>query len=356
MAVGFTYCSRDRTVGRDRSDSIRGTVLNVTFYGVRGSTPCSDERLARYGGNTACVVLDHPGHEPIVFDLGTGLRFFGMSLAETCAAPDSSGLFRGTALVTHLHWDHVQGIPFFAPLLCDGAELDLYAPTQSGESLADVVRGFLSPPYFPVAVEALPGDIRFHDTTAGTFRVGDAVVQSAWVPHVGPTLGYRVELDGRSVAYVSDHQQPGVGSTEVDPAVLDLCRDADVLIHDAQFDAAEFAQRSDWGHCTVEYAVEVAAQAGCQTLVLFHHDPSHHDVRVDELLADARSLAAQRGVPEVIAAHEGLTISLTSGSAERSALQAPERDDATATTPTLAQTDPRDSRAGVERTAAVHTP
>jgi ribonuclease BN (tRNA processing enzyme) len=279
---------------------------------VRGSTPCSDERLARYGGNTACVVIDHPGHQPIVFDLGTGLRFFGMSLAETCAGSEAPGPFRGTALVTHLHWDHVQGIPFFAPLLCNGAELDLYAPTQPEHSLSEVVRGFLSPPYFPVAVEALPGDIRFHDTAAGTFGVGDAVVRSAWVPHVGPTLGYRVELDGRSVAYVSDHQQPAVGSTDVDQAVLDLCRDADVLIHDAQFDAAEFAQRSDWGHCTVEYAVEVAAQAGCRTLVLFHHDPSHHDDRVDELLAEARSIAEHRGVPEVIAAHEGLTISLAS--------------------------------------------
>lgn len=255
-------------------------------------------------------MLDHPGHQPIIFDLGTGLRFFGMSLAAACSDGDD-GPFRGTALVTHLHWDHVQGIPFFAPLLCEGAELDLYAPTQPDESLAEAVRAFLSPPYFPVAVEALPGDIRFHDTEAGTFRVGDAEVRAAWVPHVGPTLGYRVELGGRSVAYVSDHQQPAVGSSEVDPAVLELCRGADVLIHDAQFDVEEFDQRSDWGHCTVDYAVEVAAQAGCTTLVLFHHDPSHHDGRIDELLADARSVGADRGVPEVIAAYEGMTISLT---------------------------------------------
>jgi phosphoribosyl 1,2-cyclic phosphodiesterase len=285
----------------------RGTVLNVTFYGVRGSTPCSDERLARYGGNTACVVIDEPGQDPIVLDLGTGLRFYGL---DGCGCPASVAPFRGTALVTHLHWDHVQGIPFFAPLLCDGAELDLYAPAQEGEPLADVVRGFLSPPYFPVEVDALPGEIRFHDTEPGSFRVGDALVTAAWVPHVGPTLGYRVELAGRSVAYVSDHQQPGVGSTEVDASVLELCRDVDVLIHDAQFDDDEFAQRSDWGHCTVEYAVEVAAQAGCRTLVLFHHDPSHHDGRVDELLGDARRIAAARGVPEVVAAHEGLTLAL----------------------------------------------
>lgn len=282
---------------------------------MRGSTPCSDEGLARYGGNTACVVLDQPGHQPIVLDLGTGLRFFGRALVEDGTIGAGTSPFKGTALVTHLHWDHVQGIPFFAPLLCDGAELDLYAPTQDGESLSDVVRGFLSPPYFPVAIEALPGDIRFHDTDSGTFHVDDAVVTAAWVPHVGPTLGYRIELGGRSVAYVSDHQQPGVGSMDVDPGVLDLCRGVDVLIHDAQFDDDEFAQRSDWGHCTVEYAVEVAAQAGCSCLVLFHHDPSHHDVRVDELLAEAREMAARRGVPEVVAAHEGLTISLPAAGA-----------------------------------------
>ena len=290
---------------------------------MRGSTPCSDERLARYGGNTACVVIDQPGHQPIVFDLGTGLRLFGQALVQDGTIGPATAPFKGIALVTHLHWDHVQGIPFFAPLLCDGAELDLFAPTQDGESLADVVRGFLSPPYFPVAVEALPGDIRFHDTDAGTFQVGDARVNAASVPHVGPTLGYRVELGGRSVAYVSDHQQPGVGSTSVDPAVVDLCRDVDVLIHDAQFDEQEFAERSDWGHCTIEYAVEVAAQAGCSTLVLFHHDPSHHDGRIDELLDDARVIAARRGVPEVVAAHEGLTISLppvAAGAAAPSAL------------------------------------
>lgn len=289
----------------------RGTVLNVTFYGVRGSTPCSDGELARYGGNTSCVVLDGPGRSPIVLDLGTGLRVYGTDLARRDGEVADAAPFRGTALLTHLHWDHVQGIPFFAPLLTAGAELDLFAPVQAGETLAEVVRGFLSPPYFPVEIEALPGHIRFHDTEPGRFRVDDATVTAAWVPHVGPTFGYRVDRDGRSVAYVSDHQQPAARSTDVDPAVLDLCRDVDLLIHDAQYDHSEFDQRPDWGHCTVDYAVEVAAQSGAHTLALFHHDPSHHDRRVDEMLAGARELAGVRGVPEVIAAHEGLTVALT---------------------------------------------
>lgn len=249
------------------------------------------------------MVIEPQAGDPVLLDLGTGLRFFGLD--RPFDEP-----FRGTALVTHLHWDHVQGIPFFTPLLAPGARLDLYAPAQDGVSLADAVRSFVSPPYFPIGVDELPGEIVFHDTLPGTFGVGDEVtVRSSWVPHIGPTLGYRVEVDGVSVAYVSDHQQPGLGSTQVDPAVLDLCRDVDLLIHDAQYDDLEFSMRSDWGHCTVEYAVEVAAQAGARTLALFHHDPGHTDVRVDELLVQARELGEARGVGEVIAAAEGMTLS-----------------------------------------------
>lgn len=240
-----------------------------------------------------------------MFDLGTGLRFFGLDYRAS-----DSGPFRGTALVTHLHWDHVQGIPFFPPLLTPEASLDIHAPAHEDQCLADAVRGCLRPPYFPVGVDALPGEIGFHDTSPGEFNIGDAVVRAAWVPHCGPTLGYRVTSAGRSVAYISDHQQPGVGSTFVDPSVVELCADVDVLIHDAQYDADEFSLRHDWGHCTIEYAVEVAVQAGARTLVLFHHDPGHTDERIDELLAGARRLAERRGVTEVLAAHEGLVLCL----------------------------------------------
>lgn len=248
------------------------------------------------------MVVEPDHGDPILFDLGTGLRFYGLD--RPFDEP-----FRGTALLTHLHWDHVQGIPFFTPLLAPGAQLDLYGPVQNGATLGDAVRSFVSPPYFPVGIDDLPGDIRFHDSVPGTLDVPGAKVTAAWVPHIGPTVGYRVEVDGVSIAYVSDHQQPELGSTEVAPEVVELCAEVDLLIHDAQYDDLEFSMRSDWGHCTVEYAVEVAAQAGVGTLALYHHDPSHTDVRVDELLAEARRMAAGRDVGEVIAAAEGLTLS-----------------------------------------------
>ncbi len=130
--------------------------MNVNFFGVRGSTPCACRELARYGGNTACVALEAPGHDPVVFDLGTGLRFWGETQPQ-------DGSFRGSALVSHLHWDHVQGLPFFVPVLRPGARLDIYGPPPEGMSLEEAFRQFLRPPFFPVEIEALDGEIVFHD-------------------------------------------------------------------------------------------------------------------------------------------------------------------------------------------------
>jgi phosphoribosyl 1,2-cyclic phosphodiesterase len=247
------------------------------------------------------VALETPGQDPIVLDLGTGLRFWGGTLPQ-------DGSFRGTALVTHLHWDHVQGLPFFAPINCPGARLDIYAPRPSADaSVADAFEEFMRPPYFPVRAGDLFGEIAFHDAPAGDLQIGNATVRVRDVPHVGATNGYRVEIDGFSVAYISDHQQPLEGD-DVAPSVIELCRDADLVIHDAQFLPDDFAVKSNWGHCTVEYAVHVAAVSGARRLALFHHDPARYDDAVDALLVDARRLGAELGLEEVLAAYEGLTI------------------------------------------------
>ena len=277
--------------------------MNIGFYGVRGSTPCPCDDNARYGGNTACVALESPGHDPIIFDLGTGLRFFGETQPQ-------DGSFRGTALVTHLHWDHVQGLPFFMPINRAGARLDVYGPGD-GVGLAEAFDEFMRPPYFPVQYSDLVGDITFHTVGPDVLEIGGARVLVREVPHVGTTLGFRVELDGVSVAYVPDHQMPIDGSFDVAESVLELADGVDVLIHDAQYTPEEFAERAHWGHCTVEYAVHVARAAGAQRLVLFHHDPGHCDRTVDELLAGAREEAGD-GL-EVLAAAEGMTLSFDRG-------------------------------------------
>ncbi len=278
-------------------------MLTVTFWGVRGSTPCPEEGKRRYGGNTSCVALEAPGSDPIVLDLGTGLRAFG-------ATQPSDGSFRGHALVTHLHFDHVQGLPFFACADRPGARFDIYAPVQSGgQALRDAVADFIRPPYFPVCCTELRGDYRFRAVADTDLVVGDAKVTVRSVPHVGDTNGYRVELGGASVAYVSDHQQPVGAGTDVPAGVLELADGVDLLIHDAQYTSAEFAEKSHWGHCTVEYAVEVARRAGARRLALFHHDPGHDDDAVDAILSDAVAAARGSGV-EVLAAAEGLTVVL----------------------------------------------
>lgn len=276
--------------------------MQVTFYGVRGSTPCPAEANRRYGGNTSCVALESPGHDPIVLDLGTGLRLWGETLPL-------DGSFRGHALVTHVHWDHVQGLPFFVPVLRTGSSLDVYGPPPPGSTLAACFETFVAPPYFPVAIGELPGSIVFHDVSDTDLIVGDAKVKVRSVPHTGLTNGYRIEQDGVVVTYISDHQMPVDGSHGVTDAVLELCEGADLLIHDSQYTPEEFSMKRDWGHCTVDFAVHVAAEAGAKRLALFHHDPSHHDEIVDCLLAGARTLARGR-VDEVIAAAEGLTVVL----------------------------------------------
>ena len=280
-------------------------MVNVTFWGVRGSTPCPCEANQRYGGNTACVSVEAPGQDPLILDLGTGLRFFGE------AVPVDPPL-KALALVTHLHWDHVQGLPFFVPINRAGAELTICGRPDQG-SIQAAFEDFMRPPYFPVRPADLAGSIAYRDVQDESFDWGRAHITAGDVPHTGATNGYRIELDGVVIAYISDHQEPADGS--IAESVLDLCRDADLVIHDAQYEPHEFAVKSDWGHCTVEYAVRVAAEAGAKRLALFHHDPSHSDDIIDRLLAEARGFAVGTSLVEVLAAAERTTVSLSAATA-----------------------------------------
>lgn len=239
-----------------------------------------------------------------MLDLGTGLRFWGVDVLAGGAEH-----VRATALVSHLHWDHVQGVPFFPPIHHPETRLHIIGPRQEGITLEEAFGTFLSPPFFPVRIDQLIGTVTFEEVDGTPRPHGSATITARDVPHVGPTVGYRIDHAGRSVAYVSDHQQPGEGATDVAESVLELCRDVDVLIHDAQYTDDEFALRHDWGHCTVDYAVEVARQSGARTLVLFHHDPAHDDDSVEAMASRAAEIAGSDG-PGIVIGHEGLVIEL----------------------------------------------
>jgi phosphoribosyl 1,2-cyclic phosphodiesterase len=204
----------------------------------------------------------------------------------------------------------VQGLPFFSPLQHPDTHLTVYAPSEhDGRSAAEVLGSAICPPLFPVGLEAFPGRIEIREP-APRFRIGGFEIESAAVPHVGDALGYRVSHGGVSVAYISDHQQPTSGPRVAD-GVFELCQGVDLLIHDAQYTPAEFARKSTWGHCTIEYAVWLAGEVGAKRLALFHHDPSHDDDMLDRLAAAANACGTDMGV-EVFAAREGLVVDLGS--------------------------------------------
>jgi len=284
-------------------------MLTITFYGVRGSTPCSCESTRGFGGNTSCVLVDIPGEAPIICDIGTGARYLAHDLAERQETLGESWGSKATVLLSHLHWDHIQGIPFFRPLLGPDCFIDMVGPPQLDSGLAEELTRFIQPPAFPISFSELPGHVRCIEAQNESITVGSARVACFDVPHVGPTNGYRIDRGNGSVAYVSDHQQPRDGSLEPGQAVVDACRDVDILIHDSQYSPEEFAERSTWGHCTVEFAAELARRARVRRLVLFHHDPTHDDDWIRAAVSQAQSLLGDN--VQVIGAAEGL--SLTSG-------------------------------------------
>lgn len=284
--------------------------MRLTYFGVRGSCPCSSDQYRRYGGNTSCALVEVAGEPPLVIDLGTGLRALGERLQGPLRA---AGLpLRANALLSHLHFDHVLGMPFFSPMRDPGAVLDIYGPAQDGASLHDVMAGMVKPPFFPIQMAEFRGSLFFHELEDKTeLNLGTIAVKVRAVPHIGHTLGFRIEADGRSLAYISDHQAP-VDRRSIDAGVLDLCREVDLLVHDAQYTDDEFVVYSDWGHSTEAYAVHVAREAGAKRLALFHFDPSHTDREVERVLTHARRVAGDRHVLEVSAATEGATVDLGS--------------------------------------------
>lgn len=263
--------------------------MRLALLGVRGSTPAPGAEFVRYGGHTSCVAVSTGEERPrLVIDAGTGIR----------ALPDLLGghAFRGTLLLSHLHWDHTQGLPFCAATDRPDASVDVRIP-DAGEPAQAVLAGAMSPPHFPIRPDQLRGRWAFSGMEAGVHDVEGFRVLARDIPHKGGrTFGFRISDGGATVAYMSDHGPlalgPGPdGLGEYHDAALELAAGADVLVHDAQYTAAELAERAAFGHSAAEYAVGLARAAGVRRVVLFHHDPARTDPEIDAILARLRCAA-----------------------------------------------------------------
>jgi CheY-like chemotaxis protein/ribonuclease BN (tRNA processing enzyme) len=314
--------------------------MKIRFWGTRGSLATPGPGTLRYGGNTSCVEARTASGTLIVLDCGTGAHGLGRALAAG-GAP-----VRGHLMITHTHWDHIQGFPFFAPLFGRDNEWDIYAPGGLGQQLERTLAGQMEYTYFPVTLSQLGATIRYHDLVEGDFALDDVRVVTKYLNHPALVLGYRLEVGSVAVVYSSDHEphvpwasMDGAGVTGGGPAAhredlrhVEFLAGADLIIHDAQYDLGEYRDKIGWGHTPAECAVDYALAARARRLAVYHHDPMRDDAGVDSLVEVCRRrVAAAGGRLEVFGAAEGQIVELAEGAGAR----------VTAARPAAAPTGPR---------------
>ncbi len=275
--------------------------MRIRFWGTRGSIPTPGQRTVRYGGNTSCVEVRDDDGVLLVLDAGTGLRELGLSLLQNGQEPLSFDLF-----ISHLHWDHIQGIPFFRPAYDRRTEMRIHAPHHP-KPLKELLGMGMDDPFFPVDLDAIPAKIDMEEFASGTERrAGPFRVRSTRIYHPAPALAYRVEADGRAIVYATDTEDPFSGTEN---PVVTFADGVDLLVHDAQYLDDDY--KKGWGHSTIATAVEVAVRAHAKRLVLYHHDPDRSDDALDKIGADAQRLARERGSAlEVLVAYEGMELTV----------------------------------------------
>jgi len=286
--------------------------LTLTFWGTRGSIPTPGPSTVRYGGNTPCVELRTSDGWLIILDAGTGIRELGRALLERGNGQPISG----DIFLTHAHWDHIQGIPFFAPLFRKGNRFTIWGSRSLPTSIGRVVRDQMSPVVFPVSFEELQARIEFQELAEERRSVHGYEVSAFAVRHPGGALGYRFSTgnaDGRALVYVSDNELSTEARYDVAPGwrekLVEFVRGASVLVHDTMYTSSEYGSFVGWGHSTYDQAVELALDADVERLVLFHHRPERSDDEVDRWVERCRALVAKRGgTLDVVAAAEGMSL------------------------------------------------
>jgi phosphoribosyl 1,2-cyclic phosphodiesterase len=274
--------------------------FSIRFWGVRGSVACPGSQTVRYGGNTACIEM-RVGHERLIFDGGTGLRNLGQQML-----PDMP--IKANMFFTHSHWDHIQGFPFFVPAFVPGNRFKIHgAIAPNGSTIEQRLNDQMLHPNFPVPLQIMGADLEFCDIEIGeVVKIGEIEITNALLNHPGEAIGYRVSYRGHSAAYVSDTEHfPG----RLDDNVLKLAKDADIMIYDCTYTDDEYydekSSKVGWGHSTWQEAVKLSKAANVKQLVIFHHDPTHTDDFMDEIVRQTSA-----ALPNSIVAREGMVLEL----------------------------------------------
>ncbi|MBI2193387.1 MAG: MBL fold metallo-hydrolase [Planctomycetes bacterium] len=300
--------------------------MKLKFWGTRGSIPSPGPDTVRHGGNTPCVEVRCDG-TLLIFDAGTGLRVLGNHLLRASRGQP----IKAHLLISHFHWDHIQGFPFFVPAYIPGNHLTIYGSEGITQNLEALLAGQMAADYFPVELREMASTREFHSLSEEEFFIEGIRVRTRFVNHPGMALCYRVDHGGRSFCYVSDNEPQyylirhsedngaiskrlmmdiaggRLGLSNMDDGLVSFIRDVDVLIHDCQYTPEEYSRKVGWGHSFYHFPVEVALQANVRSLLLFHHDPTHDDAQVDRIVESCREVVRARSRSlECRAASEGM--------------------------------------------------
>lgn len=262
-------------------------MMKVRFWGVRGSIPTPEPDRMRYGGNTTCLEIGAPDQlEPVIIDAGSGIRALGDELL-------GRSVKRIHIMLTHFHWDHIQGLPSFAPLFQSGAEIVIYSNRSTLEACL-LLAAQMADPYFPVTFAELDSRVEFRQVDCGTeFAIGSLKIEPFLLNHPQGAVGYKLESEGKVAVHAADHE---AGNGEIDAGLVRMARRADLLVMDAQYTPEEYPTKVGWGHSSYAHATDAAQAARVKQLMLFHHDPAHSDDFLDQMLARAQKCFAATGM------------------------------------------------------------
>jgi len=289
--------------------------MYIKFWGTRGSISVPGPTTLKYGGNTTCLQVISDQGDLIIIDCGTGAYNLGLHLMS-----QPHNKFKGCFCFSHTHWDHIQGVPFFAPLFDPQGHWDIFGPYGFGQSIREALKGQMMHQYFPISIKEFGANICYHDLMEGQFSVGNINIKTQYLNHTALTLGFRLESNGVSIVYACDHEpflkQLATGEGTIagqDLTHLEFLRNADLVIHDSQYTPTEYFDKIGWGHSTPEYAIRICREAGVKALALTHHDPLRTDQQLDAMNREIQEKLNLEGLSmQVFFAREGQEIELNS--------------------------------------------